>query len=104
MFKTFRLLWTGLWSLPVTRETFNLAVDFIDRYLSSSKNIHKQQLQLIGITSLFIAAKIEEIYPPKLTEFAYVTDGACRESEILDKELIILKVRQLVCRVSSIPI
>lgn len=73
------------------RETFNLAVDFIDRYLSMSRNIHKQQLQLIGITCLFIAAKIEEIYPPKLTEFAYVTDGACRESEILDKELIILK-------------
>ncbi|XP_069777934.1 G1/S-specific cyclin-E2 isoform X5 [Narcine bancroftii] len=34
---------------------------------------------------------IEEIYPPKLKEFAYVTDGACTETEILDMELIILK-------------
>ena len=41
------------------RETFYLAVDFIDRYLSVSRNIHKQQLQLIGITALFIAAKME---------------------------------------------
>ncbi|XP_048450812.1 G1/S-specific cyclin-E2-like, partial [Rhincodon typus] len=32
-----------------------------------------------------------EIYPPKLNEFAYVTDGACTETEILDMELIILK-------------
>lgn len=34
---------------------------------------------------------MEEIYPPKIAEFAYVTDGACTEEEILDKELIILK-------------
>lgn len=51
----------------------------------------KHNLQLLGITSLFIAAKLEEIYPPKLTEFAYVTDGACTEEEILDQELIMLK-------------
>jgi cyclin E len=40
---------------------------------------------------LFIAAKIEEIYPPKLNEFAYVTDGACSEAEIMMKELVIMK-------------
>ena len=40
---------------------------------------------------MFIGAKIEEIYPPKLSEFAYVTDGACSEDEILTMELVILK-------------
>lgn len=40
----------------------------------------------------FNAFTLQEIYPPKLSEFAYVTDGACQESEILDKELIILTV------------
>lgn len=40
---------------------------------------------------MFIAAKIEEIYPPKLNEFAYVTDGACSEAEIMMKELVIMK-------------
>lgn len=44
-----------------------------------------------GVTSLFIASKIEEIYPPKLSDFAYVTDGACNEDEILAMELVILK-------------
>ena len=34
----------------------------------------------------------QEIYPPKLTEFAYVTDSACTENEILDQELVMLKV------------
>lgn len=35
--------------------------------------------------------QVEEIYPPKIAEFAYVTDGACTEEGILTKELIILK-------------
>ena len=56
------------------RETFYLAVDFIDRYLGVAEvAVPKNRLQLIGITCLFIGAKIEEIYPPKLQEFAYVT-------------------------------
>lgn len=44
-----------------------------------------------GVTCLFIASKIEEIYPPKLQEFAYVTDGVCLEKEIISMELVILK-------------
>lgn len=73
------------------RETYYLAVDLIDRFLSLQSDIPKHHLQLIGITCLFIAAKIEEIYPPKLSEFAYVTDGACTEDEIIINELVILK-------------
>lgn len=38
-----------------------------------------------------IFKQVEEIYPPKIAEFAYVTDGACTENEILGKELIVLK-------------
>ena len=45
----------------------------------------------IGISCLFVASKVEEIYPPKLQTFAYVTDGACTEAEILDTEIIIMK-------------
>lgn len=74
------------------RETFYLAVDFIDRYLRLAPEVMKQQLQLVGVTSLFVAAKIEEIYPPKISEFAYVTDGACTEDEITMQELLMLKV------------
>lgn len=72
------------------RETYYLALDYLDRYLSTNVSISKTYLQLIGITCLFIAAKVEEIYPPKLSEFAYVTDGACSEEDILKQELVIL--------------
>ncbi|XP_062967659.1 G1/S-specific cyclin-E1 isoform X2 [Cynocephalus volans] len=73
------------------RETFYLAQDFFDRYMATQDNVVKTLLQLIGISSLFIAAKLEEIYPPKLHQFAYVTDGACSGEEILTMELMIMK-------------
>jgi Cyclin, N-terminal domain len=40
------------------RETYFLTVDYLDRYLSAKQNISKNQLQLIGITCLFIASKV----------------------------------------------
>uniref|UniRef100_A0A2K5DJY7 Cyclin C-terminal domain-containing protein n=1 Tax=Aotus nancymaae TaxID=37293 RepID=A0A2K5DJY7_AOTNA len=54
--------------------------------------LHRETFYLlIGISSLFIAAKLEEIYPPKLHQFAYVTDGACSD-EILTMEFMIMKL------------
>ncbi|XP_069463179.1 G1/S-specific cyclin-E1 [Ambystoma mexicanum] len=73
------------------RDTFYLAQDLFDRFMSTQQNVVKTRLQLIGISALFIAAKLEEIYPPKLYQFAYVTDGACTEDDILKMELIVMK-------------
>ncbi|XP_058237296.1 G1/S-specific cyclin-E1 isoform X2 [Hemibagrus wyckioides] len=73
------------------RETFYLGQDYFDRFMSTQKDVQKSTLQLIGISALFIAAKMEEIYPPKVHQFAYVTDGACTEEEILSMEVIIMK-------------
>uniref|UniRef100_A0A8P4FZG1 Cyclin E1 n=2 Tax=Dicentrarchus labrax TaxID=13489 RepID=A0A8P4FZG1_DICLA len=73
------------------RETYHLAQDYFDRFMSTQRNVFKSTLQLIGITCLFIAAKVEEMYPPKVHQFAYVTDEACTEDEILSMEIIIMK-------------
>lgn len=45
------------------RETYYLTVDYIDRYLTLKHNISKNQLQLIGITCLFIASKVSKRKP-----------------------------------------
>uniref|UniRef100_A0A665U083 Cyclin E2 n=1 Tax=Echeneis naucrates TaxID=173247 RepID=A0A665U083_ECHNA len=73
------------------RQTAYLAQDYFDRFMLTQENVNKDYLQLIGITALFIASKIEEIYPPKIYEFAYVTDGACDVWDIQRTELHILK-------------
>jgi hypothetical protein len=41
------------------RETYHLAIAYVDQYLSNTNHLPKMKLQLLGITSLFIAAKIE---------------------------------------------
>ncbi|XP_037553560.1 G1/S-specific cyclin-E1 [Nematolebias whitei] len=73
------------------RETYHLAQDYFDRFMATQRNVFKSTLQLIGITCLFIAAKVEEMYPPKIHQFAYVTDETCSEDEILSMELIVMK-------------
>lgn len=73
------------------RETYHIALNLVDRYLSRATGEAKAILQLIGVSCLFIAAKVEEIYPPRLTKFAELTDGACTDEAILAKELEILQ-------------
>ena len=41
------------------RETYTLAVGYVDRYLSRTKCLSKVKFQLLGVTALFIAAKME---------------------------------------------
>ena len=41
------------------RETFHIAINYVDRYLSAVPNVLKWDLQLIGLTSMFIASKME---------------------------------------------
>ena len=47
------------------RETFHFAVNYIDRYLCARGDVDKGNLQLVGLTALFLAAKMEEVYTPK---------------------------------------
>ncbi|XP_036067274.1 G1/S-specific cyclin-E1 isoform X2 [Oryzias melastigma] len=77
------------------RETYHLAQDYFDRFMATQRNVLKSTLQLIGITCLFIAAKVEEMYPPKVHHFAYVTNKACTEDEILSMEIIVMKLLDL---------
>lgn len=41
------------------RQTTYLAQDFFDRYMLTQEDVRKESLQLLGITALFIASKIE---------------------------------------------
>lgn len=38
-------------------------------------DLSEQSLQLLGVTSLYIASKYEEIYAPNSRDFARTTDG-----------------------------
>jgi cyclin B len=72
-------------------ETLFMTVFIIDRYLSVNQ-ITKLKLQLLGITSLLIACKHEEIDLPKIDDFIYITDNAYVKDEVIRMENYILKV------------
>ena len=72
-------------------ETLFFTVNIIDRYLSL-KQITRARLQLVGVASLLITTKYEEIYPPNLKDFVYITDNAYTKEEILEMESDILCV------------
>ena len=48
-------------------ETLYVTVFLVDRFLSL-KQIRKNQLHILGVTSLLISTKYEEIYPPELKD------------------------------------
>ena len=73
-----------------TDETLYMTVSIIDRYLSSNQ-ITKKNLQLLGITSLFISCKHEEIDLPKISDFTYITNNAYNKNEVIQMENDILK-------------
>ncbi|KAI2510448.1 cyclin-like protein [Fragilaria crotonensis] len=71
-------------------ETLYLTINLIDRYLEK-KEVSRPKLQLIGVTSLLIASKYEEIYPPELRDLVYICDRAYTRTEIIEMEENILK-------------
>ena len=70
-------------------ETLFLAVNIIDRFLSS-KVVQLERLQLVGVTAMFIASKYEEVLSPHVQNFVHVADDGFPESEILSAERFVL--------------
>ena len=64
-------------------ETLYLTVNILDRFLSDSDEIiTKRDLQLVGVTSLLVSAKYEEMYVPELRDLTYICDGAYTEAKV----------------------
>lgn len=77
--------------LKLLSETLHLAVSLIDRFLNK-KSVSKYQLQLLGVTSLYLAAKYEEIYPPEFSKFLKICENAYSKTQVILMEKEILKV------------
>jgi len=74
------------------QETLFSTIDIIDRFMArEGGSITRAKLQLVGVASMFLASKIEEVYAPACSDFVYITDNAYREEEIKAMELKIVK-------------
>ncbi|CAN6200541.1 unnamed protein product [Urochloa humidicola] len=83
------------WLVEVSEEyklvpdTLYLTVYLIDRFLSRNF-IERQRLQLLGITSMLVASKYEEICAPRVEEFCFITDNTYTKAEVLKMECQVL--------------
>jgi len=66
-------------------ETLYLTVSILNKFLSI-KQVQRSDLQLVGVTSILLASKYEEIYAPEINDIVYVTDNAYTKEQILDCE------------------
>ncbi|KVI06719.1 G2/mitotic-specific cyclin C13-1-like [Cynara cardunculus var. scolymus] len=71
-------------------DTLYLTISYIDRFLSGNA-LNKQRLQLLGVSSMLIAAKYEEISPPHTEDFCDITDNTYTKQEVVKMEADILK-------------
>ncbi|NXE05506.1 CCNB1 protein, partial [Lophotis ruficrista] len=72
------------------QETLYMTVAIIDLFLQDNA-VSKMMLQLVGVTAMFIACKYEELYPPCVGNFTYVTDYTYTKLEICEMETKILQ-------------
>eukprot|EP00933_Yihiella_yeosuensis_P049992 TRINITY_DN47760_c0_g1_i1.p1 TRINITY_DN47760_c0_g1~~TRINITY_DN47760_c0_g1_i1.p1 ORF type:complete len:431 (+),score=89.93 TRINITY_DN47760_c0_g1_i1:59-1351(+) len=70
-------------------ETLWLAQNLLDRFLTSV-TVLRRKLQLAGVVALFIAAKFEEIHPPNVGDFVYITDNTYTKEDVLEWEVTML--------------
>jgi len=84
------------------QETLFLAIGLVDRFLEK-RSTAKRNLQLVGVTALLIAAKFEELYPPQINDFVYVTDKAYTKEEVIKMEVSMLSALEFkICRPTAV--
>lgn len=70
-------------------ESLFLTCNIMDRYFCS-RQVKNREVQLVALAAMLIATKYEEIYPPLLKDFVYISENAFTDDQILEMELAIL--------------
>ncbi|NXY23822.1 CCNB1 protein, partial [Atrichornis clamosus] len=84
------------------QETLYLTVAIIYHFLQDN-TVFKMKLPLVGVTAMFIASKYEEVFPPCIRDFSYVTNYTCLKFHIRKMESKILKAMDF-CLGFSLPL
>ncbi|KAH9416096.1 Protein kinase binding [Dermatophagoides pteronyssinus] len=80
-------------TFELNHETLYHAIKIMDHFLMLSQ-IKRTRLQLLGIVSMFIAAKCDERIYPIIEDFLYITDNSYVRDDIIKMEIEILQVLQ----------
>lgn len=79
------------WRFRLTSETLFIAINLIDRFLMRIQ-VARSRFQLVGLTSLIIASKYQEIDIPSVQDLVHLTDNAYNVDDFVQMESLILQV------------
>lgn len=77
--------------LKLSEETLFRAVIILDTVLWQ-RSVEPDMLQLVGITAMLLASKLEEYYPVELSKLIHLTENSYRLRQVLEMEKTILVV------------
>ncbi|CAH8433130.1 unnamed protein product [Heterobilharzia americana] len=77
--------------LKLRTESLHLAVNLVDQYTWRRVTLYPSEYQLLGITAIFIAAKLIERFPPSTKTLCYLTENSYSSKQLLDLEFQVLK-------------
>jgi hypothetical protein len=77
--------------LKMVPETLFMAINYLDRFLAL-REVSRDKIQLLGATALLVASKYEEVYPPPVNDFVYISDAFYTGDQFLHMERTLLKV------------
>lgn len=76
--------------LALRAQTFFIAIALADRYCSL-KPVDRRSYQRLALACLLIAAKFEEVVPPKAAQLVRLCDGLLTQNELLETEAEVLQ-------------
>ena len=83
--------------LRVSQESLYLSVSILD-YVLHKRDVDPDKLQLVGITSLLIATKIEEYYPAEINKLLHLTENSYSRVDVVNLERVLLQILEFKVR------
>jgi len=86
--------------LKLTQESLYLCVNILDAVLLE-RDVDPDKLQLLGVTSLLMATKLEEYYPAEIGKLLHLTENSYSRKDVLMMERVVLQVLKFQCYIPT---
>ena len=80
-------MWEVSYKFKLYTRTVELSIEILHRLLSTQKHLARKWLQLIGLCSLVLASKHEEVMIPHMGDFIYICDHAYTSEQLKNCEM-----------------